>query len=363
MPDEPEDEEDDDPIILLPPVDEDGKRLRAFTEDELARMDIRSIGVDGEGDHIQDEVGPDGSGSTRRFSCAWKHRYAAALHFVGAVKSYPDESGKVRISRLAPQRHPAVTVFNWVATKAAIDPFRYTGELEEGDVEDALPRFDRAHLTVTYELVPYQVLDDDEVDEDYGEMLRYVVEPGYPGADVTTEVNYVTLPGGVLKYRTADGVSPPANVPIPYGVGFPETYSKKKVIFRRVPFDCWGSGKTLTNRIKGTATTRGYIGALNRVEVWGHPPLTLQLTGVEERLLPDPTGMGYSWDLVYCFSEKSVTSGHLGFYYHAVNGAASSGYYQAGRGGGATEEPGDIGDTDSLFVVRDLRDAFVVGAL
>jgi hypothetical protein len=111
--------------------------------------------------------------------------------------------------------------------------------------------------------------------------------------------------------------------------------------------------------------TRGYIGSVNKTAFQGYPPLQLQLIGIEQRLLPDPTGFGYSWDLVYNFSQKVVPYGQLGFYFHDTARAGStSGYYQVLRpaAGKVTKAAGAIGENDSLFPVQEFADLFKPGA-
>ncbi|MDY3559299.1 hypothetical protein R5W23_000273, partial [Gemmata sp. JC673] len=182
--------------------------------------------------------------------------------------------------------------------------------------------------------------------------------------------NYISLPGGAMNYLVPGGMttSPygptPHMKPIPYGIGFVEGVTQKKVIWRRVPTGAWGPGAALTKRVKGDGTVsgRGYIGALNKSAIWGHPPLTLQLMGVEERLLPDASGLGYSWDIGYQFTEKAVPFGHLGFYYFDNTGPAS-GYYLTGRGPGYPSVPGGLADGNHLFPVREFKNLFVPGAV
>lgn len=350
------------PPLPVPPTNDDGS-LRYYTSDELAQIDLKRIGVSGEGTHTHEDFGPDGSGATRMFSCKWEERFAAALVMVGACKSYVDGGGKLAISRLLPDSYPGLLELNWICTKVRTDPYRYMGEIADVDFGQSMPVFERAKLECTYELVPFSLIDDPEVPAEFGEMERYVTEPGFPGAEITTETSVITMPGGMLNYTTSDGTSKPAGVPIPYNVGFPETISKKKAVWRRVPKDVWGPGTDLTRRVKGDGVTRGLIGAVNKTAIWGHPPLTLKLEGVEERLLPDPRGVGYSWDLGYLMSEKAAPYGHLGLYFSDTADTGNvSGYYQVlHRTLQQTQDAATLAgvDTAPLFHVRDLRELFV----
>jgi hypothetical protein len=350
------------------PLNED-LSLRPFTAVEYAAFGLKRRGVTGEGDHIVTDLGPDGSGCTRRFFCNWEQRFQAAIYFVGACKSFINDLGVRKISRLLPQRDPEFS--NWVATKCHISPFRFTGDIEptgedSGDnapTKEPLAEFTLAALDITYEMVPFDLADDASTTV---ETDRYVTWPGYPGADTSADASYIGLPGGILRYATTDGTTAtgPAGVRIPFAVGFAEGSGKFKVIWRRVPFDVWGSGTALFQRLIGSTTTRGYIGSVNKTAFRGYPELSLQLLGIEQRLLPDPTGLGYSWDLGYLFSQKVVPYGQLGFYYHdTATSSPKSGYYQVLRpaAGITTIAAGSLGADDSLFPVKEFADLFKPG--
>lgn len=350
--------------LPVPPTNDD-LSLRYYTTGELAQIDIRQRGTGEEHNHIHEEMGPDGSGATRMYSCAWEERFAAALVMTGYAKEYTDsDSGDTLISRLLPESHPEGTKFNWVCTKVQLSPWRYLDTIDAVDFGQPMPRFERCDFTAVYELVPYQLLDDAEVDPDLGEFSRYVIKPGFPGADVTTEPSYLSLPGGILKYTTADGTpTPPAGVPIPYNVGFVENYVNKEYVWERVPQDVWGKGTPLYDLVHGTTATRGMIGSLNKTAFDGHPALTLMLMAPEERLLPDPSGQGYSWRIVYKMREKPVPFGHLGFYFHSTASGTSAlnGYYEALSSALPTNiniAAAALGDKDSLFIAREFKNLF-----
>src|SRR5262249_24245606 len=140
--------------LPVPKIGFSTNMLAYYTDDEKRLIDLKRIGVDDEGDHLQEDFGPDGSGATRRYSGAYDQRYAAAFMLVGYAKSYTDRNGKLRISRLLPDSHPEGAKFNWVCTKVHIDPYQYVGVIDRVDFGQTLPRFARAKLTATYELVP-----------------------------------------------------------------------------------------------------------------------------------------------------------------------------------------------------------------
>lgn len=344
------------------PTNADGS-LRAFTAEEYADMDIRRRGVRADHGHVTYQMGPDGSGCTRKFSCAWDERFNAAIYFAGAGVSYNDpDTGVRKLSRLLPSRDPDYP--NWICTKCEIMPWKFLGTIEDEAADsESLPVFERAELACVYEMVPFDLTTDEQTT---AETDRYVTWPGYPGAEMSSDAQYIGLPGSIIQYATADGTvaTGPAGVPIPYPVGFVEGSSKFKVVWRRVPFDVWGPTTALFLRLIGTASTRGYVGSVNKTAFRGYPELSLQLLGIEQRLLPDATGLGYSWDLGYLFSQKVVPYGQLGFYFHDTKTVGGqSGYYQVLRplAGKTTIAAAGIGADDSLFPVKEFSDLFKPG--
>jgi hypothetical protein len=248
-----------------------------------------------------------------------------------------------------------------------IRPWRFTGEIDDVDFGETLPQFTRALLEVHVERVPFTVLDDAELPPEFPELDRYVTYPGYaPGGEVTSETNYIQSPGAILNYTTPDGTTAPAGVPIPYNIGITESLLRKRATWRRVPADIWGPDKPLTQMIFGDGTpgSRGYIGSLNKVTLFGHPPLTLKLEAVEEKQMADATGLGEVVDITYVWSYKPTPYGHLGYYYYGTSDPTNiNGYYQvlARTEGQQTLAVADIDDDSSAFHVRDHRNLFLPG--
>lgn len=346
------------------PTDVSGK-LVPYTPEQIALMDIRRRGMESS-DHVAYNLGPDGSGCTRRFSCRWDQRFNAAIYFAGAATLWFDSgAGVQKLSRLVPQKDPDYPA--WLCTKCEIMPWRYTGTVTAPVAgTEALPNYERADLSCTYEMVPFAALSDE--DAPLGplpnELNRYVSGPGYPGADITGETQYISLPGGAQQFRTASGTGKPAGVSVPHGIGLPENKRRFKIVWRRVPLAAWVPGAPLFDRVFGVpgSGTRSWIGSLNKTALIGYDALQLQLATIEERLLPDPTGLGYSWELGFVFDQKPVPFGHTGLYFHdtATSGNVS-GYYQFGRAGISTNQAAAaIGDNDCMFHVREHADLFKV---
>lgn len=347
--------------VPVPATNPDGS-LRYYTPTEKALIDLRHRGVSGTGDHMVEEFGPDGSSCVRRYSCAYDERYAAVVMLVGYAKLY-DAGGEppvLKVSRLMPDTHPNAAKFNWVCTKARVLPFRYTGAIDPAGFGQDVPRFTRADIEATYELVPYELEEDGVFGGPDDEMFRYTIHPGHGLTPVTVDASYIQFAGGSQKFRTPTGVGVPAGVPVPYNVGFPESLRRFSFVWERVPSGVWGPEKPLTRTVlgDGTPVNRGYIGALNRTALFGRPPLTLKLEGVGEQLVPDPSGVGYSWRISYLMSEKAVPYGHLGFWFTATAATGgTSGYYQVGSAsaGTVTADADTIAANDgsTVFHVRE----------
>jgi hypothetical protein len=342
------------PALPLDPVT---GQLVPYTADQIAAMGIRRRGVDGTADpHVRYNFSPNGTGCTRRFSCLWSQRFDALFYFVGAAALYGTPR---KLSRLVPQRDPDYP--NWICTGCDIDPFQFDGTVDApADGSEPLAGFKRADLVCTYEMVAFAVEDDANTST---EQDRYVTPPGAPGAEVSAEASYVGLPGGVLWYATSDGTvaTGPAGTSIPFPVGFAEGKARFAAIWNRVPRALWGAGQPLFAELIGTETTRGYIGSLNSDAFMGYPALSLQLVGIEQRLLPDPTGLDFAWQLKYTFDHAVKPWGHLGIYYHdPATAGAKSGYYQVLRpAAGKTQiAAASIGDNDSLLPVRSFDNLF-----
>jgi hypothetical protein len=343
--------------------------LRSYTASELAQIDIRLRGVSGSGDHFAEDVGPDGAGTPRKYSCAWEERYAAAYVFTGAVVSYTDSGGGTRISRALPDTFGHVAGYNWICTKAKLSPYRYTGVIEPVFEGQQAPKFERCDIEPVYELVPYSLLTDASIHGPQFEFRRYVIRPGFPTADVSSDTNAIVLPSGALNYTTVGASGDPAGIAIPYGFPRPETVTVRRYVWKRLPADgsVWGPGTPLYTMVKGdgTAANRGYLGAVNLTQFDSYPPLSLQLIGVEERIIPDPLGQGYALDLTYVMREKNTPYGHLGYLFYDTRNTAGSAesaqYFQVQTAGyKATFSALALSQNDSVppFVVREFANLF-----
>lgn len=346
------------------PTNPDGT-LRPFNDEEITAMQLETRGVR-DGSHPSESFSPAGSGCTRKWFCKWESRFDAVRHLVGQVAIYADGAGDDRITRLLPQAHPDFA--KWICTKADITGFQFDGTLKTtGGSGNKLPNYSRAEITANYEQVPFKLATDEEIDYDT-EILRYVTEPGYPEAEGEPFAEYITLPGGVLRYQTVTGV-PPHGQGVLHNIGFTQGGEKIHAIWRRVPNTAYQPGSNLFTRIHGDPVNdvRPMIGSVNSAALFGRPALTCLLESVLPRRRPDPAtdpiGTNYSWDLKFTWVYKPQT--HFYFYFWDAKSTPTidNNWYSIKRGDDAYIDPETFGDTDSLFPRRDhAADLFRINA-
>lgn len=350
--------------------------LRPFTETELAAIDLKRRGIRADHGHWNATYSPNGSSCTRMFSCAWDQRFNALIHLVGACKTYVDGE-QTKISRLLPQTDTVHE--NWYCTGATISPWRFMQNIVAVEPEDDVPSpeeieasnpgyvrgmhmpvFGRAEIRATFELNPFALLSDEDTEHEYD---RYTTYPGHIGCEISTDPGYVQIPAGsnALHYTNNDGTTRPAGVPIPFATGFTEVQSRTSFLWRRAPFEVYQENTRIWQLVNGNGPANPpYVGAINKTAFQGYDALALLLVGVEPRLLPDPTGMGYSWDIKFNCLHRPTPWGHLGYIYNPGTspGSGTQGYYQVLRGaaGNTTKAITDLTDTDTLYPLREFRD-------
>lgn len=339
------------------PLNPDGSLLQ-YTEGQIAEWDIRTRGVR-DGTHPRETFGPDGATCERSWFVRWEHRHSFKDWLVGKVVRYTESgSGDLLLSRLMPQTHPDFP--SWICTKVT----DITGHQLIGDDADDMPEYTDAEVRALYEMASFLLLEDTEV---ASETARYVTSAGGPGNEIQTTTDYLSMPGGVLNFLVEGGelvppFTPPHMTPINYGFGFPVVKETFSVTWRRVPYVAFIPGSNLYTRIYGDPSTgtRPYLGAYNSTTLFDRKIGTCQLVGVEPRLLPDPDGLGWAWDIKYSFSHSP--EGQLAFYFFDTrrnpDGSpvtpSLSGWYQVGRGP-QWYAPENVPDGTSLFVKRDLE--------
>ncbi|WP_439626016.1 hypothetical protein [Gemmata sp.] len=337
------------------PTNPDGT-LRPYNPEEIAGWHLGTRGID-DGNNPEEFYSPDGSGCTRLWLCDWNDRFDVIKHLVGEVLVWEDTGGGdpvKRLSRTRPQTHPTFT--NWWCVKARITGHKFIEDDVTAGEGNRSPRWDAAEITAQYEMVPFRWQDDAYTyASENGERERYVTNPGHVQAEVTADAQYTTMPGGIMKYKTTDG-SPPHNVPVPYPIGYTDCEGKFAAIWRRVPEDQFQPNSPLYKRVYGDPDTgtRPWIGSTNQTPIFGRGIGTCLLIGCEPKLLPDPTGFGYSWDLKWVWFYKPQT--HYKLRYWATSGAIENGYYEIAKPAAPYTAIEDLGDDDSLFHLRDHGD-------
>src|SRR6185312_398431 len=194
------------------PLNDDGT-CRPFTPAEVVAMGIEIIG-------IRNGESPIHSRALNASTVQVKYRVLSAAFNSGDFLAYmlggAAITGDNRLSRLMPQTFPGLPQFAaTVLNDARGFPVRaFGGKLFLGqDPIGPIPAYAKMDCEVTFECVPFPMLPDGLTSS---ELFRYVQK-----LPASTDANYLTLPGSVLRYfRDPDepGFDParrPNNVPIP----------------------------------------------------------------------------------------------------------------------------------------------------
>jgi hypothetical protein len=329
--------------------------IRAFTAEEIAEIDIKTLGVR-DGSHPTERREVNASTVEAEYDIEPLMLDRFCMFMLGYQLVYED-SGTDYISRLPPQTWPRTDLADGEAF-AAVKLTHVNGHkiLNDNtlDREFPIPEYKRTTVGVLFQHVPFAVkADDDTLDE----TERYVQT--LPSQH---EVSYLTLPGGVMQYRTAGAASPDGKQ-IPFNIGFPIPQSTISRRWIRLPYDAWGPGTVLFDRVNGDQATgeKSYVGSVNVNAFLGYPAGHLLYLGPEEELQLDPTGAGYSWNLTHKWLAK-YQAPHTWFYHHptAAADAAEAGWYYASKAGSPHRTVATMLDDESLFHARAHEDLFTV---
>lgn len=143
----------------------------------------------------------DGARVTRMLDCAWTQSLSFADKLLGFPTVKTGTGGVKYVSRLTPHAHPDFLdamgnpwIFATRVTKLEGIGFR-------DKTTDDTARYETGRLTVVYESLTYEVLEDDEIKTgdipDESRLLRYVTILFKPYAE------FLTLPRGYMKWVTA----------------------------------------------------------------------------------------------------------------------------------------------------------------
>ncbi len=315
------------------PVDDLSGQLRAFTNQEVNDMNIRTAGVRDQS-HGAETRELDQSTMRKSFFVAWESRFDFCELCIGTEKLW-DDGGKTRLSRLIPDaqygRHTDPYRDNIVATK--IESIKGANGAGVDDI-DGNVEYPDARIDVFYELVKYEQAADGSVYTSTSgvadsEVERYVY---YDGADGDVEV--YSMPGGGMHYivegGTAAGVPEPHLRPLPFNVNINRPLEKFSYVWERLPEAAFAATSNLFRRIyTGEGSEGSYMGRINSVKFFGREVGTVMFLGVKPELLLSQTGDGKRWRLKYNF--LFAPSGHTWLRYFDPTGARSD-YYFVGNG-------------------------------
>ena len=274
-------------------IDGDGNVI-PFTPEQIAGMGIEIIG-------IKDGASPVHVRALNSSTIRVMYRCLAPafdngdfLAYMLGGATYPASQF---LSRLLPQTYPLLPEFACTKLEDA-HPYpisKFGGEQFLGKSPlGAIPAYAKMTCEFTFEHVPFALLPDDLTSS---ERFRYTQT-----LPSTTEANYLTLPGSVLRYLGPDGTpAPPQRTSIPYSLGFPIVSQIVRRRWIRVPFLAWQPGSPLSNRVLGSPADgiRAYIGTVNDRNFMGYDRWTLLYLGLDEELDRDPIGQDYCWNLTH----------------------------------------------------------------
>lgn len=323
--------------------------IRPFSESEIEDMGIETRGVE-DGSHPSYSLDPKGCSIAARYFVVFDQLDAFIAYMLGAARVYTDSSDHV--TRLIPQTFPGKPQFAAMAVRTVGHAFVEDDEGTEDAPHLPVPTYEKVEVEVQFEQCFFKLTPDiaDNPDLEYDRYVELLPS--------TTETTYLSLPGSTMKYVTESGAGTPNGIPIPYGVGVPETKTHLAYKWWRVPRSAWDPAALtlLYKRVHGyeAGGIRSYVGTVNKTALKGHDAGTLLFEGVEEEVVPDPVEGDFCFNLVYKFSKFGP--GHNNLLW-AGNTAESSdrGYFQA-RKTGSFEAVGSITDGKCLFDEREFRD-------
>jgi hypothetical protein len=338
-------------------TNEDGS-IRPYTEAEIDAIEIETLGIrDGSSPTHSRRVDASTSQYQYLINPDYLDRFVA--YMLGAVVQYLPNVGSYKLSRLLPQRVPDKPKFAFTELNSATGHQFYTDQ-PRGETVPITPGYTKLKCTVTAQMLPFDLYDDADITD---ESDRYVQT--LPSQN---EVSYLNLPGGIMRYKTVSGgAGKPNNVRIPYNIGFPvptSTISRKWI---RIPFESWGPGTILFNRVFGDVYEGElpFCGSVNKYEFLGYPPGYLLYLGVEEELQMDPLGEALAWNLTHKWQAAHLAPHNWKYFFSSVDSDASAQgwYFVAKDDASSYYPPGSVPDNTSLFNEKDHSLLFNVGAL
>lgn len=322
------------------------------------------------------------TGATRTVWVPWEQRFIATKALLGYSKLQrnEDDNSVEGLNRLIPIPHPDIGVtipdakspYLYATKITEVKPYKpLTGELppileQSMVVEDGVASrstFLAADITVQYENPLYIVLDDeDEATEwptgEYNRFLRFL--------DAEDTAEYITMPGGTLKYAPEDnGI--PKGTPIGFNSGriFPK--QQLRYVWKRLPQELYSPYFAATNwqrRIWGDPAGDNVplIGTINNRSFLGRRAGTMLFEKIKPIPNPDMFGFVYEWDFEltfhydphgwnnkYYWTSKEADKARRGFYQVTADGTFYSTLLTPDN-----ESIYNVRNLDLIFDVRDV---------
>lgn len=347
------------------------------TQDTIDTWNVREGGARDQSSPT-DTYEMNNSTSRRKYYVKWAKRYDFIAYMLGYSILWND-SGTTRISRLLPRKDPDATAliatkvtqlkgFQWksnlITTTTlgsagfATDPSRNFGHTGYQWSDGQASTYTDADIEILFEHPDYFMVEDSTVyaADPYGELGRYVAPGDYDGSS-----EYLTLPGGMMKYAVSGGTpSPPHNQVIPFNNGKVLSQEKFQLIWKRLPYDIWSSTSDLFVFVYGDGGSNvPAVGRINKTTFYGRPAGTVLFESVKPILMRDPRGDFFEWQLTYNFTFNPYGWNNL---YYYVKGGTNAGFYYATseESGGAAvyRAPGSVPDNQALYNETELNKLF-----
>jgi hypothetical protein len=327
-------------------------------QSEIDAMEVVELGArDGSSPVESFEI--NGSTAERTFRVNWASRNAFVWWMLGYAETW-DDAGTTRLSRLLPQAHPLYP--DLVATKCTrIKGFKWNGN-EVADVGGVyqfpvdgsqISTFAKADVTIRYDHVTYERVEDADIYATLTEFDRFVVR-----GEVTPGADYLQLPGAAFKYYRSSGTTAPDGFAVPFNSGRIIPTERFVLTWHRLPENVWTPDSGLSAFVYGTGaySSGAALGSVNKTTFYDRPPGTVLLESVRPILLRDPFGTGVEWDIEYTFAYSPKGWNFLYFYDYS---GTNSGWYHVSSSGDY-EAPGSVTDNRSIYNERELNNLFSV---
>jgi hypothetical protein len=257
---------------------------------------------------------------------------------------------------------------------SSVKPQKWMGEVQDA-IPDAPPTPPNASVdisnqwkyfvyTANYERLLYPIKPDSEI----GTGFKWEYERNCYETEARLSTDYITLPGGVMQYRTPDNSQPNGRI-IPFNVGRVFPLTEVNFVWARVPDEWFRPGTRLYERIYGTdrffgaleRKNRSYVGTVNSREFLGRSPGNLLLTGVTTERRISPLGR-IEWNLTFNFAHDVNGHNWKAFYGTQLTDGPNGFYLVLRKDAPYPALPADsnLADGSSLFDINDFRELFWV---